>query len=117
MKNRPLTIKKRAEFLQVSRNGARAKTSSMVVICAKFDLCYDSKVGYTATRKIGNAVVRNRSKRRLRALVLKFSELFSPGEFFVFIGTENTGSIDYLKLESDFLYCVKKARERANDRP
>ena len=31
------------------------------------------KVGFTATKKIGNAVKRNRAKRRLRALFCEFS--------------------------------------------
>lgn len=64
-------LKKRAEFLRVSGGGRRAPTPSLILQAAPQDGTAeaDRRVGYTASRKVGNAVKRNRAKRRLRAAV------------------------------------------------
>lgn len=76
-------LKKRREFLHAAK-GRRSHAPSMVVQAARRpadgadgpDL---TGIGFTASRKVGSAVVRNRAKRRLRALV---RELL-PGDFAV----------------------------------
>ena len=64
-----LTFKKRKDFLRVAKQHYVATHN--VVVQAAHSLCTDENlyVGYTATKKIGNAVVRSKAKRRLRALV------------------------------------------------
>lgn len=64
-------LKKRAEFLRVSGVGKRAPTPSLILQAAPQDANaeHPMRVGYTASRKVGNAVKRNRAKRRLRAAV------------------------------------------------
>lgn len=60
-----LHLRKRADFLK-ARNGARASRGIIgLEACLRGDasLC---RIGFTATRKLGNAVVRNRAKRRMR---------------------------------------------------
>ena len=70
-------LKKRHQFLDISNHGHKAITKSFVVFC-RFDFIQtqrpvfhdsDMLVGYTVTKKLGNAVRRNRIKRRLRAIV------------------------------------------------
>ena len=111
----PKTLKKRAEFIKISRDGARAKTRSLISICLKSeDLDALPKVGYTASKKVGNAVKRNMAKRRLRSLVRECESEFRPGYWFVFIATSELVDIEYSILKSDFLYCVKKSKERSD---
>jgi len=60
-------MKKRADFVAVQTSG-RSKAASAFVILAipgGESLCF----GYTASKKLGNAVERNRAKRRMRAVV------------------------------------------------
>jgi len=62
------TIKKRADFL-AANSGLRASTPGFVLLVRdRSDGDPQMRVGFTVTRKIGGAVVRNRMKRRFRAL-------------------------------------------------
>ena len=67
-----LTIKKRIEFLHVKLKGTTYISKSLIVQKI-FDEKLNNylKVGYIATKKLGNAVQRNRAKRLMRVLVKK----------------------------------------------
>ena len=78
------TIKKRADFLRLNRGHK--------YIAPYFILRYlptagegQCRIGYTVTTKCGNAVVRNRIKRRLRALVRELNGDAVPGTDYVLI--------------------------------
>jgi ribonuclease P protein component len=105
----PKTIKKRAEFLKASRDGVRVRTNSFIVLCRKNDGEFPL-VGYTASRKVGKAVLRNKAKRRLRSLVREFEAKFSPGYSFVFIAKNETAVARFTDLRSDFMHCLTKAK-------
>ena len=68
------TLKKRKEF--VLSNKFAKKIFSKNFIIQKYTNLDDKdaslKFGFTATKKIGNAVSRNRAKRRMRSLVSRF---------------------------------------------
>jgi len=62
------TIKKRADFL-AANGGRRVPTPGFVLLVRdREDADVSMRVGFTVTKKIGGAVVRNRMKRRFRAL-------------------------------------------------
>jgi ribonuclease P protein component len=60
-------LKKRADFLSVAKGGRVHK--SALTLQFKDNLENEARFGFTVTKKLGNAVVRNRVKRRLRAAV------------------------------------------------
>ena len=66
------TIKKRSTFVYVRDNGKyfRAKSFNIQILNDK-TLNGEIAVGYIATKRIGNAVMRNRAKRRMRELTRK----------------------------------------------
>ena len=109
----PQTIKNRSDFVRIGKFGARAKTELLSVICFKTGL--DGGVGYTASRKVGTAVVRNKAKRRFRSLVQKFRDRFVRGYSFVFIANRNTAEYSFADLERDFLYCIRRSVKRAKE--
>ena len=62
------TIKRSSDFKRV-RGGARVANSAFVIeakLRSAIDPCRSPRYGFTVTRKIGNAVVRNRIRRRLK---------------------------------------------------
>ena len=67
------------------------------------------RVGFTVTKKIGNAVVRNRMKRRLRALVREtFPAHAIPGADHVLIGRSSGIERDYSILAAELKRALKK---------
>jgi len=72
-----------------------------------------ARVGFTVTKKIGNAVVRNRYRRRLKEAVrLRLPELVRTGCDYVFIGRATTGERPFEALQSDLGFAVDKFNRR-----
>lgn len=67
------------------------------------------RVGYTATKKIGNAVIRSKSKRRLRAVVREvlISNALNHIDY-IFIARSGTANCDFRELKKDTIYALKK---------
>ena len=67
------------------------------------------RIGYTVTKKIGNAVVRNRMKRRFRALVREMlPDLGIPGADHVLIGRAGGVERDYATLAAELTRALTK---------
>jgi len=94
-------LKKRSEFLFVREGRYQARGG--IVIQAREN--HDSKairVGFTATKKIGNAVIRNRAKRRMRSVALEtLPNLGQKGTDYVFIARNSTTTTPYEALVGD----------------
>ena len=72
MAHQLFTIKKRATFVDIRNNGIFIRSKNLnVQRLVDQDLDNKIGVGYTATKKIGNAVKRNKAKRIMRELAKK----------------------------------------------
>ena len=81
------TLKNRSDFLRL-RQGHKFTSAYFILRYGRADvpLSGGARVGYTVTTKCGNAVVRNRMKRRLRALVKElFPAAAKPETDYIFI--------------------------------
>jgi ribonuclease P protein component len=71
------------------------------------------RVGYTASKKVGGAVVRNRARRRLRALAREvLAGEAAPGYDYVLIARAETATRDYADLRNDMRFALKRLRLR-----
>ena len=78
-------MKKRADFLAAARGLACARGAVLVQARRRMDGRPTVRVGFTATRRIGGAVVRNRARRRLREAVRMTADCALAGCDYVFI--------------------------------
>ncbi len=70
------------------------------------------RVGFTVTKKIGGAVVRNRMKRRFRALARELLPTSGvPGSDHVLIGREGGVERDFSLLRQELAKALDKARK------
>jgi len=76
------------------------------------------RVGFTVTRKVGNAVVRNRVRRRLRAAAAEvLCEAAMPGHDYVLIGRGATVKRPFAALVDDLRTAVARLRTRRPAEP
>ena len=88
--------------------------TSTVILTAARNLCRQDEpfhIGYTATKKLGKAHDRNRTKRRLRAATRNICHKFLSGIDYVLIGRHNTATCDFAQLEKDLLRGLKKINQ------
>jgi ribonuclease P protein component len=105
-------LKKRAEFLAIAQKGKKWVTQSFVLQLSPSPPAEKISViryGLTASGKIGNAVTRNRAKRRMRALIHEILPLYAmPGHDYILVARAATAVRDYADLKKDFLWALKK---------
>ena len=69
------------------------------------------RVGFTASKKVGGAVVRNRARRRLRALAREvLVREAAPGYDYVLIARAETATRDYTQLRGDMRFALKRLK-------
>jgi len=106
-----LSLKKREEFLHASKNGNNVATKGLVLQTYPIEKPKDEyiKIGFTVTKRVGNAVIRNRVKRRLRALAREVMTNHASDNFsYVLIGRFSTITRDYIDLKKDLKYALHK---------
>ena len=94
-------LKNRPQFLFV-RSGVSERRKALVVQARRKAGSAAIGAGFTATKKIGNAVIRNRAKRRLREAARIMLPLHGQvGTDYVFIARMNTATIGWQRLLDD----------------
>jgi ribonuclease P protein component len=73
----------------------------------------ESRVGITASRKVGNAVVRNRCKRRVREVFRTCPETTGETPVRVVVNVRRgLDGAEWTELEREFRRCLKSLRSR-----
>lgn len=114
---RLLTVLKRRDFLAASR--ARKQAAPAFVLQARQRKTDEPvgvdaiRIGYTCSKKVGNAVARNRAKRRLRAVAAQVLPLEGqPGWDYVLIGRKDgTAQRPFTELSADLSKAITRIHE------
>ena len=110
-----ITIKKRSEFL---RSNKYSKTiNSPNIIIQKLESKVVNTIphfGFTITKKIGTAVVRNKIKRRLKSIVMKLlkckDKYFDTSFNYILICKKEIVKVSYIDLENELMEKFKSNR-------
>jgi ribonuclease P protein component len=98
----PERLKRRAQFLMVAQRGRRSAQPGLVLQALPRPDQQTARLGFTVTRKVGNAVVRNRTRRRLREAARLVAEQRTLAGFdLVMIGRDATRSRPFRDLVAD----------------
>ncbi|MDO4315063.1 MAG: ribonuclease P protein component [Oscillospiraceae bacterium] len=104
---RAVTLKENHEFRRLYRKGASAVGGGMVVYCRKNGLGH-SRLGITASVKLGHAVVRNRARRRLREVYRLNADKLRTGYDIILVARSRTASMPWMDLNETFLRLCRK---------
>jgi len=106
-------LKTRADFLRAARGVRRVEAAVTLETCAtpaSIARPEVLRVGFTASKKIGNAVARNRAKRRLRAAASQLLPLLGRGGHdYVLVARGTTVARPFPALLSDITTALKAA--------
>ena len=102
-KTKVQTLKASSDFQRIAKQGRRYSSPAFFLQALRSDIPDSFILGLTASRKVGNAVVRNRAKRRLREMV-RISPLRAglKGWKIVLIAKTAATSYDFAALHADF---------------
>jgi ribonuclease P protein component len=97
-----------ARFSLAIRAGRRAGSDTLVIHLARPDSAGLPRIGFVVSRAVGNAVVRNKVKRRLRELVRDQDESLPGGSLLVVRALPPAAGASYAELRSDLARCLTR---------
>ena len=108
------TIPSRAGFVAARSKGEKALSRGLV-IQAIGNETPQWRVGLTATKKIGNAVTRNRARRRMRALARSYlAPVAQPGTDYVLIARHDTATADWQDMAKGLQKAIRYLHRSIN---
>ncbi|MCC7380425.1 MAG: ribonuclease P protein component [Deltaproteobacteria bacterium] len=112
---RAFRLRKRPEFLRVQKGGLRVHTASFLVVALANSTSGGARIGLSVSRRVGNAVVRNRVRRLIREVFRRHASAL-PNVDLVVIAKE--GAVEPAKsglstVEAELLPALERAARRA----
>lgn len=105
------TLKKNKEYRHVYNRGKSFVDRYLVIyyLSNNLDFC---RFGFTVSKKIGNAVTRNRVRRLLKEVCRLNSNVFTGGFDLVLVARRGIVDLDYRRVEESVLKLIKKVYKR-----
>ena len=100
-----------AQFSLAIRTGRRAGNGTLVVHLARPDSEDPARIGFVVSRAVGNAVTRNRVKRRLRQLVRDQAGSLPNGSLLVVRALPSAAEASYAELGADLSRCLTRVTQ------
>ncbi len=105
------SLKKNKEFNKVYNNGKSYATRNLVLYLLSAPRNDNNRYGLSVSKRIGNAVVRNKLKRRLREIIREFEKKYNFKSYDIIIIARNpVVDLNYRQIKRD----IKKLYKRAD---
>jgi len=108
-------IRKKKDFLILYKKGYRYKSKYFNLIGLSNALTY-SRAGVVASRKVGNAVARNRAKRWIRELFRRNKDLLAYPVDLLLVASAAIRDATWAEVEEQYLQAVRKVFEKKRTR-
>jgi ribonuclease P protein component len=107
-------LRQRAEFLAAA-SGIKAPAAAFVLQARNRRDARPARFGFTASKKVGNAVERNRVRRRLREVVrLSAASRLRAGHDYVLVGRRAALDMPFDRMTKDFEEALRRVHARRN---
>ncbi|MFC5711646.1 ribonuclease P protein component [Thalassorhabdus alkalitolerans] len=103
-------IKKNEEFSAVFQKGTSFANRQLVIYVMDKPGQEHFRVGLTVSKKVGNAVTRNRIKRHLRELVREFKDDMLQEKDYVIIARNPVANMDYHEIKKSLIHVMKRGK-------
>lgn len=103
------TVKSYFDFKKAYDKGKSFGNRNLILYIRKNDLEY-SRIGITISKKTGNAVVRNKIKRRMKEIYREFLPDIKEGYDLIFVIRKNVPDISFQELRSAFKHILKVSK-------
>lgn len=104
------SLKKNKEFNKVYNNGKSYATRNLVLYLLSASENDNNRYGLSVSKKIGNAVVRNKLKRRLREIIRELEKKYNFNSYdIIFIARNPVVDLNYQQIKRDVEKLYKKA--------
>ncbi|MCM3570739.1 ribonuclease P protein component [Neobacillus mesonae] len=102
-----LRIKKNKDFQVVFQKGRSFANRQFVVYALPKEDQGFFRIGLSVSKKIGNAVTRNRIKRYIRQSILELKDSLLPGMDYVIIARKPAAEMDFFAVKSSIIHVLK----------
>ncbi|SFF15673.1 ribonuclease P protein component [Paenibacillus catalpae] len=106
---RKLRLRNRADFNRIYRYGKSFANGQFVVYWSRQQVAEPFRLGVSASKKIGNAVVRNRMRRVIKEIVRLNGAKIVPNTDFILIVRKPAVEMETKQLEKSIMHVLRKA--------
>ena len=103
------TVKSYFDFKKAYEKGKSFGNRNLILYIRKNDLEY-TRIGITVSKKTGNAVVRNKIRRRIKEIYREVAPNLKEGYDLIFIIRRNVPDISFQELRSAFYHLIKLSK-------
>lgn len=101
-------INRGKDYNNIYQNGKKIP-GRYIIVFVKENKLGRNRFGIVTSKKVGNAVVRNRAKRQLRAIINNGWDMFNDGHDMVVVARRNIAGVNFDLLVKDFYLVMRKA--------